>query len=216
MTILLHICCGPCATAIIRDLQQRGFTVTAFFYNPNIQPKSEAEQRLKSLCQYLKNNSVPLLAEDFAPTDGGASLPPDYDKDFVSAIKNTPRRPERCRACYQLRLSATARAAADNNFDYFTTTLLSSPHQDINTIRETGEKQASRYQTKFYTPDSGNDAPSKPRDHRGVKGGHKKFKGFRPLFTASRQLAKQEHLYEQKYCGCLLSRAENSEIKNKE
>ncbi len=192
MKLLLHVCCGPCATAIITDLQRRDFAVTAFFYNPNIQPKSEAKHRFNSLRQYLKNNRLPLLAEDFALTNGRAPWPNDYDLPFRQAIQKTPRRPARCLACYRLRLAATAQRAAENNCEYFTTTLLSSPHQDINAIKKIGEELAERHQVKFYAPDS---AP-------------KKFKGFRPLFTASRKLAKQEHLYEQTYCGCLASRAE--------
>lgn len=205
MTILLHICCGPCATAIIQDLRHRGFAVTAFFYNPNIQPKSEAEHRFNSLRQYLKNNRLPLLAEDFALTNGRAPWPNDYDLPFRRATQKTPHRPTRCLACYRLRLEETARYAAKNQFDYFTTTLLSSPHQDINAIKKIVEGLARKYHVKFYVPDSGSDAPPKPRACRGAKGGRKKFKGFRPLFTASRKLAKQEHLYEQKYCGCLNS-----------
>ncbi len=208
MTILLHLCCGPCATAIIKDLQQRGFLVTAFFYNPNIQPKSEAEQRFDSLCRYLKNN-LPLLAEDFAPTPEGAPWPDDYDLPFLAAIKNSPHRPQRCLACYRLRLEATARATAANKFDFFTTTLLSSPHQDITAIKRIGEELADKYHVKFYAPDGGPEALPKPLGNRGAKGGQKKFKGFRSLFTASRRLARQEHLYEQRYCGCLASFAES-------
>lgn len=208
MPLLLHTCCGPCATAVIKDLQQRGLAVTAFFYNPNIQPKSEAEQRFDSFRRYLKNNNLPLLAEDFAPTSGGAPWPSGYDSAFKKATRKIPYRPARCLACYRLRLEATARAAAANHFEFFTTTLLSSPHQNINAIKKIGDELALKYGVKFYAPDSGSDAPPKPRAGRGAKGGPKKFKGFRPLFTASRKLAKQEHLYKQKYCGCLASRAE--------
>lgn len=185
MKLLLHLCCGPCATAIIKDLQQRGLAVTAFFYNPNIQPLSERRARFASLEKHLAKIKVPLLSVD------------QDEQTFLATIKNTPHRPQRCLACYRLRLEAAAKVAAEQRFDYFTTTLLSSPHQDIAAIREIGDELARKYKIRFYAPDSG----------------RKKFKGFRPLFTASRQLAKQEHLYEQKYCGCLYSFAESSKLK---
>jgi predicted adenine nucleotide alpha hydrolase (AANH) superfamily ATPase len=187
MNLLLHLCCGPCATAIISNLQQRGFAVTAFFYNPNIQPVSERQSRLRSLEAYTTKVYLPLQIAESS------------EQDFLAATKNFPFRPQRCLACYHLRLEVTARAAAERKFDYFTTTLFGSPHQDINAIKKIGEELAARYRVKFYAPSSG----------------RKKFKGYRPLYTQSRQLAKQSHLYEQKYCGCLASRAESLKTKGK-
>ena len=43
--ILLHICCGPCASACIERLRQQGFDVTLFFSNANIAPREEYELR---------------------------------------------------------------------------------------------------------------------------------------------------------------------------
>ncbi len=184
MTLLLHVCCGPCATAIIQDLQRRGCAVTAFFYNPNIQPAEEKTRRLDSLRKYLTKIGIPLIIVD------------SNEKDFIAATRSYPNTPERCRACYRLRLDETARVAASRGFDFFTTTLLSSPHQDIEAIKMIGDELAVKYHLKFYAPDSG----------------RKKFKGFRPLFTAGRKISHAEHLYEQTYCGCLKSRTESQSI----
>jgi hypothetical protein len=44
-SLLLHTCCGPCATHVIELLLQ-DYDVTAYFYNPNIQPEEEYLKRL--------------------------------------------------------------------------------------------------------------------------------------------------------------------------
>ena len=114
------------------------------------------------------------------------------DRILLAAVQD---KPQRCLACYRLRLQATARYAAGHNFEAFTTTLLSSPHQDIEAIREIGKQQAVKNKVQFFTPEYG----------------RKRYKGFRPLFTTSRRLAKKAHLYEQTYCGCAASQQEQPE-----
>jgi len=181
--ILLHICCGPCATAVIKYLKEKDLEVTGFFYNPNIQPQEEHDRRLKSLQDYMKKQPIDLIKE---------STGADYDTPYKQAVKTARTKEERCLACYDLRLRETAKQAQQMDFDYFTTTLLASPQQDIEAIRKIGKKYEEEFEVAFYYPDSG----------------RKKFKGFRPLFTTGRQLAKAAKLYEQKYCGCLASQKE--------
>ena len=56
---------------------------------------------------------------------------------FDAAAKGLEGEPEggaRCTACFRLRLEATAKAAAQGGFDYFTTTLSGSPHKDAQRI----------------------------------------------------------------------------------
>ena len=45
MNVLLHMCCGPCAVAVIERLLDEGHKVTGFFFNPNIHPLSEYMRR---------------------------------------------------------------------------------------------------------------------------------------------------------------------------
>lgn len=181
--ILLHTCCGPCSTAIISYLQKHGFTVTGFFYNPNIQPASEHKIRLASLREYFRKHKLELIVSETKP---------GYDEAFMTTIKDKKLKPARCQACYELRIKTTAKQAQDRGFQAFTTTLLGSPHQDIEVIKSLGKKYARMYDVKFFTPSYG----------------QKKYKGFRPLFTECRHQAKQAGLYHQEYCGCLFSRRE--------
>ncbi|MBC7076619.1 MAG: epoxyqueuosine reductase QueH, partial [Syntrophomonadaceae bacterium] len=43
--ILLHICCGPCATYPVPKLREQGYFVMGYYYNPNIHPYTEYLKR---------------------------------------------------------------------------------------------------------------------------------------------------------------------------
>lgn len=46
--LLLHACCGPCASSVLEYLTPH-FDVTVFYYNPNILPKEEFIKRENAL-----------------------------------------------------------------------------------------------------------------------------------------------------------------------
>ena len=60
--LLLHACCAPCATHVIEQLS-RSFSVTAFFYNPNIQPDDEYQLRLQAMRRLCRLTNTQLLVE---------------------------------------------------------------------------------------------------------------------------------------------------------
>ena len=97
---------------------------------------------------------------------------------------------DRCRMCYEIRLEAAAGKAAQMGFQYFTTTLLVSPYQNYDLLIETGNKMAARYGVEFLPYD------------------------FRPGFRKGQNMAKEDGLYRQKYCGCIIS-LENSDFREK-
>jgi len=88
---------------------------------------------------------------------------------------------ERCRYCFDLRLSKTAETARQNGFSAFTTTLLISPQQKHDIIRETGSKIAGEQGLEFLYAD------------------------LRKRYSDSRHLTKPLNLYRQQYCGCVYS-----------
>jgi predicted adenine nucleotide alpha hydrolase (AANH) superfamily ATPase len=92
--------------------------------------------------------------------------------------------PGRCPNCYRLRLSETAKFAKENGFDAFSTTLLVSPYQQHDKLIEIGEEIAKELDITFYYSD------------------------WRPYFRGGQEEAKQQGIYRQRYCGCLLSKAE--------
>jgi hypothetical protein len=94
-------------------------------------------------------------------------------------IKESP--PNRCIDCWQLRLEETAKFAKENGFSAFTTTLLISPYQSEEKLKEIAEALANKYNVEFI------------------------FRHFRKFYPQGRKIAKALGLYRQNYCGCLLS-----------
>ena len=45
-TLLLHSCCAPCSSYVLEYLSQY-FSITVFYYNPNIYPEEEYYKRVK-------------------------------------------------------------------------------------------------------------------------------------------------------------------------
>jgi len=171
MQMLIHTCCGPCLLPAAHKLRDDGHELTAYFYNPNIHPHAEHTRRLEAY-----QTAVDKL--------GLATLPsPAYEpQSFFRAV--TFREDERCRLCYRLRLFEAALAARDAGFEAFTTTLLISPYQNLDLIRETGDAAAEAAEVKFL------------------------FQDLRPLFSRIRAMAQELELYRQHYCGCLYSELE--------
>lgn len=141
MKLLLHTCCAPCLLAPLEELRNKNFSVTGFFYNPNIHPFSEYKNRKTAV-------------EDLAAKKNLEVILPAYDlENYFRAVVGHEKSAERCPICWQMRLKATAQKAKELGYDYFTTTLLVSPYQDQNIIRSLGEKVATEEGVKFYYQD---------------------------------------------------------------
>ncbi|MDD5355671.1 MAG: epoxyqueuosine reductase QueH [Candidatus Omnitrophica bacterium] len=140
-SLLLHICCAPCAIYPFENLTKAGFKVEGFFYNPNIQPVSEYLKRKKS-------------AEDLENILNIKVHYGEYEEArYADCIKSTQDKPLRCRNCFKLRLEQTRRFAAENKFDLFTTTLLVSPYQDQGMIKEIGDDISKESAAQFFFSD---------------------------------------------------------------
>ena len=137
--VLLHICCGPCATYTVRRLREVGAEVTGYWFNPNIHPFSEHEKRRETVERYGQEISLPLIIE------------PAYEMPiFFQLVVGHERFRERCLLCYQLRLERTAQVAAMHGYDAFTTTLLISPYQDQAAIHRIGDEAGAIHGVAFY------------------------------------------------------------------
>ena len=54
--IILHACCGICSGYPVSFLKDAGYSVSVYFYNPNIYPDTEYQKRLeaeKTLCRHF-------------------------------------------------------------------------------------------------------------------------------------------------------------------
>lgn len=157
--VLLHTCCAPCTTQVHVALACDGFCVEGLFYNPNIYPREEYKKRKNAMEQYCK-----LL---------------DFTVTFVESDKMLE--PGNCLMCYEIRLFETAQIAKARGFEFFTTTLLISPFQKHDLIKEAAHDAARKTGVKFL------------------------YKDFRPDYNKGRELARMYNLYRQKHCGCSAS-----------
>ena len=139
-SILLHVCCGPCATYVVKSLLDKELKVTAFWYNPNVHPFREHQLRLEAMQTLSQKTNLPLIvAEGY-----------DMLRYFHAVVGHESNR---CPDCYRLRLEKTARIAHEKGFDSFTTTLLISPHQEHDLIRSLGEELGKKHSVEFYYED---------------------------------------------------------------
>lgn len=138
--VLLHICCGPCATYPVPALREQGYEVMGYFFNPNIHPFTEYLKRKEALEMFASKVDLKvIMAENYDP---------------VTYFQNIAyRESQRCRLCYTLRLEQAAHIARKGKFDYFTTTLLVSKYQKHNLIKEIGEAMGEKYGVPFLYQD---------------------------------------------------------------
>ncbi|MBI2860302.1 MAG: epoxyqueuosine reductase QueH [Chloroflexi bacterium] len=170
-SILVHCCCAHCAAYTLDYWRQQGHEVSGFWYNPNIHPFMEHQRRLEGMKALVEGMGLPFIVEE------------GYDmvEYFRRVVGNEAGR---CRHCFDLRLSRTAGAARERGFDAFTTTLLISPQQKHDLIREAGERQAAEQGVAFLYAD------------------------LRKRYSDSRRLTKPMDIHRQQYCGCVYSEYE--------
>lgn len=183
--VLLHCCCGPCASSVIERLGSF-FDLTVFYYNPCIMDKEEYLRRkltLESLVDKINSGNGPYTT--LYPVK---YLEADYNnEEFLNITKGyetAPEGGERCTICFGQRLKKTKDLATKNGFKYFCSTLTVSPHKDHLLINKIGES-LSDDKTKWLPSD------------------FKKNNGY----LRSTELSKELGLYRQDYCGCIFSKS---------
>lgn len=187
-SLLLHACCAPCSSYVLSYLSQY-FRITVCFYNPNITSPEEFEKRAREIERLISEMPVkyPVTLRIGA-----------YDpKEFFEAVKGLENEPEggkRCEICFRLRLNYAGRQAAEEGFDYFTTTLSISPLKNAPLLNTIGEQIASEIGVPYLTSD------------------FKKKGGY----LRSIELSREYDLYRQDYCGCAYSlRDRNERLKDR-
>ena len=174
MNLLLHMCCGPCSCYPVKVLREQGIEPTGYFFNPNIHPYKEWDMRLKAAEEFAARSELKRI------TDKHYML-----RDFLRrALAAEQVENGRCRMCYTWRLEETARYAAENGFDAFTSTLFYSIYQQHELMKETAEHFAKVYGVKFH------------------------YEDFRPGWQEGIDMSVELGLYRQPYCGCIFSEEE--------
>jgi len=140
MKLLLQACCADCILKFIDSIREGNLEideVIAYFYNPNIQPRSEYLSRLKAIQKVTEENKIKLIVPDWSP------------KEYFKEIKN---KENRCNKCWKLRLEKSFEYAKDNNFELISSTLITSHYQDQETIKEIAKSLEKKYKIKFLMP----------------------------------------------------------------
>ncbi|MDO8567966.1 MAG: epoxyqueuosine reductase QueH [Dehalococcoidales bacterium] len=170
MKLFIHVCCAHCAAYTVDYWRRQGYEASAFWYNPNIHPFTEHQNRLEAITALAQKMDFPLIIHD------------GYDMvEYFRRVAGNEQEPERCRHCFTLRLAKVAGTAGQSGFAAFTTTLLISPHQKHDLIREIGDKVAGEKGVRFLYAD------------------------LRKRYSDSRHMTKPLDLYRQQYCGCIYS-----------
>ncbi|MCF8010727.1 MAG: epoxyqueuosine reductase QueH [Clostridiales bacterium] len=168
MRLLLHICCAPCAIYPVDVLRNEGTEVYGYFYNPNIHPYTEWKKRRDTLEQYANDIDLKVIFDEGY-----------YLEEFLRKV--VYRESVRCQYCYYMRLGQAAAVAKRGKFDAFSSTLLVSPFQDQQLIKEVGETAGKEKGVPFL------------------------YRDFRPGFKEATTRSKELGLYRQQYCGCIYS-----------
>ena len=179
MRLLLHICCAPCSLYPLKELsaKKKFEEITGFYYNPNIHPPSEYKLRRDALKKSEQDLGFKVIYPPY-------NMEEYFKKVFCSREQACLFPTNKCRLCWELRLERTAQFAKENGFNSFTTTLLISPYQKHDLIKEIGNKIALERGLEFY------------------------YEDFRTGFKPSQEEAKKKDIYRQKYCGCVFSELE--------
>ncbi len=174
-TLLLHSCCAPCAGEIMLAVKASGIRQTVFFYNPNIHPVEEYEMRKSENKRYCDKLGIPFIDAD-------------YDKDAwferVQGLEDEPERGERCTVCFDMRFERTALYAFEHHFPLISSTLGISRWKNMEQINASGVRAAGHYpEITYWTLN------------------WRKHGGSQRMI----ELSRQEHFYQQEYCGCVYS-----------
>ncbi len=129
--VLLHICCGVCAGSVVQKLRDDGYKVTGYFYNPNIYPQKEYEQRLDVVRKASQLLGFTLVEGQYEASAW---------QERIQGLEAEPEGGKRCLVCFRVRLQKTAEKAQELGIEHIASTLSVSPHKNVQEINQTGSE----------------------------------------------------------------------------
>lgn len=220
-SLLMHVCCAPCSSSCLVQVRDDFDITAFFYnpniterdeYEKRLAEEkrlilelnSRFEGRYDGVVSACGNGAV---SEKYAVSEHGVNgadaktanemrvIEGRYEPETFLALakghEQDPEGGERCQTCFELRLRETARVAAEQGFDFFTTSLTLSPLKNAALLNEIGEKAGAEAGVRFLPSD------------------FKKKDGY----LLSLNLSKEHNLYRQDYCGCIYSKAERDRQK---
>lgn len=181
----------------VRLLRERGIEPHLHYANSNIAPAEEYARRRDTIAAWAADESLELTEGAYRPeawrravgaagtaAAGAAASPTGAGAEGSASDAAAQQHEDRCRACYRLRFSESARYAREHGFDALGTTLSVSPYQFTDIIREELERACA---------------------HEGIACF---FEDYSSHYAAATRRSREAGLYRQDYCGCLPSKAE--------
>lgn len=160
-------------------LLDEGHEIVIAYMNSNIHPQEEYEHRRDTLLEFAREEGIAVVEGVYAPQEwANAAAPYGSDPEM---------RPQRCRACYRLRMDEACRYASAHAFDGVATTLTVSPYQYTEAIREELEAACAPYGLAAV------------------------FRDYREQYPEATRRSKAKGMYRQNYCGCAFSKIEAAE-----
>lgn len=175
--LLLHSCCAPCSSYVLEYLSQF-FSITVFYYNPNIYPPEEFYKRALEQKRFIERFPAKHLISFYEGTYEDARF-----YEMSRGLEDAPEGGERCKKCFRLRLTESAILAKEMEADFFTTTLSISPLKDAQVLNAIGKEISEQYDVAYLFSD------------------FKKKNGYK----RSCELSAEYGMYRQDYCGCVYS-----------
>jgi nicotinate (nicotinamide) nucleotide adenylyltransferase len=137
--ILVHVCCGPDVTMPIIQLRDE-YDIICFWYDPNIQPKSEYDKRYDAFVKVCEIENIPYIKWAY-----------DVGNFFtrIKWVEHTPERWEKCTYCYDMRMMVSAKLASRLKIPLYTSSLNTSPKKDLEKLFKMGHLYAKKYNVEF-------------------------------------------------------------------
>ena len=128
--ILVHVCCGPCATSSILRLLEEGWEPVLYFSNSNIYPYGEEEKRYENALIVASHYNLRIIKGEYNHEEW---------REWAKGLEGEKEHGKRCNKCFRFNLLKAYEKAKEENIEYFCTTLTVSRFKNSNTIFKEGE-----------------------------------------------------------------------------
>lgn len=129
--ILLHTCCGVCASHCVRVLKEDGWTPVLFFSNFNIAPHAEYLRRREAAIRLAEAEGVEWVEDK-----------PDHAqwvREVAEGYETCKEGGARCERCFRFSLNRAFKALGATHCQAFTTSLTVSPHKPSPLLLDLGK-----------------------------------------------------------------------------
>lgn len=174
--VVLHVCCAVCAGEPLEALLEAGITPLIFFCNPNIDEREEYERRKAETIRLAGRAGVDWVDDDYDPS---------VWREVVRGLELEPERGVRCDRCFLMRLNRAAAFCRARGMGVLATTLGISPLKNLEQVNRAGQVAVEDFPDVLFWE----------VNWRARGGSERMF-----------QIARQQKMYRQNYCGCAFSR----------